>query len=225
MDLDAAIDKLYGLPRERFVAERDKLAKAQPKLAERVRKLRKPTVVAGQANQLARKRRKDVAALVEVGAKLRAAQESLDGKAMRELSRQRADLVDKLVGRMPEAATGLRELLEHAATNAADDLLAGRLVTTPETTGWGFDIAPIEPAAEPERDRERERAFEEARAADAEAQAALEAAEGELRAGVERVERLQEELAAARASRDAADAAVKRARQEAQRRARELRRF
>ncbi|MFI9388919.1 hypothetical protein ACIG5F_47555, partial [Kutzneria sp. NPDC052558] len=116
MDLDAAIDTLYGLPRERFVAEREKLAKSQPALADRIRKLRKPTVVAGQANQLARKRPQDVAALVELGAKLRAAQESLDGKAMRDLSRQRTDTVDKLVGRLPAAAAGLRELLEHAAT-------------------------------------------------------------------------------------------------------------
>jgi chromosome segregation ATPase len=227
MDLGAAVDKLYGLPRERFVAERDKLAKAQPALADRIRKLRKPTVAVWQANQLARKHRKDLAALVALGKDLRAAQEKLDGPALRTLSRQRVDALDKVVGRLPDAATGLRELLERVIVDAdaADDLLAGRLVAEPEGGGWGFDLAAPAPSPrrDTERDEQRRREHEQAQAAEAEAQQALEAAEEELRARTQRVEELQSELADARAAREEAADAVKQSRQEAQRRAKETR--
>jgi hypothetical protein len=219
MDLGAAVDKLYGLPRERFVAERDNLAKAEPALAERIRKLRKPTVAVWQANQLARKRRKDVAALVGLGKDMRAAQENLDGEALRRLSRQRTEALDKLVARLPDAAAGLRDLLERASTDpgAAEDLLAGRLTAEPAGSGWGFELAmPTATVSAPEDDRLR-RKYDEAKAADDEAQQALDAAEQELDAATRRVEELQAALTDARAARDDADAAVKRARQEAQR--------
>ena len=227
MDLDAAMDQLYGLPRERFVAERDKLAKSQPALADQVRKLRKPTVAAWQANQLARKRPKDVAALVELGEKMRVAQETLNGPELRELSRRRAALLDKLVGWLPDVVPGLRDLLERSITepSVAEDLLAGRLVTMPEGGGWGFgDAVPTStPPPKSKRDEEARRAVAEAEAAEAAAQRALEAAEDELRSRAERVERLQAELAEAREARDAATATVKQARQEAQRRTKSLR--
>ena len=247
MDLGAAVDRLYGLPRDRFVAERDKLARAQPALADRIRKLRKPTVAAGQANQLARKHKKDVAALVEVGRELRTAQERLDGPALRTLSRQRVDVLDRLVGRLPDAAPGLRELLERSSTDpeAAEDLLAGRLVTTPEGGGWGFDMAaPADTGRVAKRDKQRgsdkqrredekrrqadeqrrqeeerrRREYDEAKAAQAEAQQALDAAEDELQARTDRVEELRSELAEARAARDEAADVAKRARQQVQRR-------
>ena len=161
MDLDEAMDRLYGLPREEFTAARNKLAKSEPGLADRVSKLRKPTVAAWQANQLARTRRKDVAALVDIGRKMRAAQESLNGSELRELSGRRADALDKLVGRLPDAAADLRELLERsiAEPHAADDLLAGRLVTMPESTGWGFgDAQPVAVSTSPvDRKRAEER--------------------------------------------------------------------
>jgi DNA repair exonuclease SbcCD ATPase subunit len=224
MDLGEAVDRLYGLPRERFVAERDRLAKAEPALADRIRKLRKPTVAAWQANQLARKRRKDLAALVALGHDLRAAQEKLDGPALRTLSRQRVEALDRLVGRLPDPATGLRELLERAITDpdAAEDLLAGRLVSEPEGSGWGFELAMPAPGAEPKRDDRRRRKYEEAKAAEEEARQALVTAEEELQARTRRVTELQDELTEARAARDEAAATAKQARQEAQRRAKEV---
>jgi hypothetical protein len=230
MDLEAAVDRLYGLPRERFTAERDKIAKAEPKIADQVRKLRKPTVAAAQANQLAREHRKDVAALVDLGRRMRAAQETLDGPELRELSRRRSEVLDNLVGRVSNANPGLRDLLERSYTDpaAAEDLLAGRVVTAPEGSGWGFDAAMPMPDAvahkrDSKRDEERQRAYDEAAAADAEAQRALAAAEEELRSRSEDVDRRQAELSDARVARDDADEAVKQARQEAQRRAKALR--
>jgi len=239
VDFDAAADKLYAMPRERFIAERDKLAKAEPTLADRIRKLRKPTVAAWQANQLARTRAKDVGALVTIGEDMRAAQQALDGGELRKLSRRRAEALDKLVG--DDTTAGLRELLETAAVDAPDDLLAGRLVTAPEGGGWGFDLSAPLPTPKPKRARERDEerpkrdekrdeerkkaqaAVDEAAAAETQAQRALSEAEDGLRMWAERVELLQSELAEARGDRDAAAEDVKQAKQEAQRRAKQLR--
>lgn len=231
MDLDEAMDRLYGLPRAEFVPARDKLAKSQPALADRVRKLRKPTVAAWQANHLARTRRKDVAALVDIGRQLRAAQQSLNGPELRELSGRRAEALDKLVGRLPDAAADLRELLERsiAEPHAADDLLAGRLVTMPESTGWGFGDAPPVASTSPvdrkraEEQRRAQEAYDDAEAAEAEAQQQLDAAESELQSRTDRVQQLQNELAVARRARDEAATAAKEARQEVQRRAKDVR--
>ncbi|EWM10745.1 hypothetical protein [Kutzneria sp. 744] len=235
MDLGAAVDRLYGLPREGFTAERDKIAKAEPKIRDQVRKLRKPTVAAWQANQLARKHPREVAALVDLGHRLRAAQETLNGPELRELSRRRVEVLDKLVGFVEDASPGLRDLLERSYTDPAssDDLVAGRMVTAPEGGGWGFDPAtpfsppPRDTARDTKRDEERRRALEEAfraaEAADAEAQRALEAAEDRLRSAADEVERLQASLTDARAAREDADGAVREARREAQRRAKDLR--
>ncbi|MFC0438292.1 hypothetical protein [Kutzneria buriramensis] len=240
MDFDGAVDLLYGMPRDQFIAERDKLAKAEPTLADRIRKLRKPTVAAWEANQLARKRAEDVGALVKIGEDLRAAQQALDGQELRRLSRRRAEALDELVD--GDAAAGLRELLETAAVDAPDDLLAGRLVTAPEGGGWGFDLsAPMptpkpkraskpEPKPEPKRDLKRDEArkkaqaaVDEATAAEAEAHRALSEAEDGLRMWTERVELLQTELAEARGDRDAVAEDVKQAKREAERRGKALR--
>jgi len=169
-----------------------------------------------------------VAALVDLGRKLRAAQETLNGPELRELSRRRIEVLDKLVGRVSGASPGLRDLLERSYTDpaAAEDLLAGRVVTAPEGGGWGFGAAMPDagvPKRDAGRDKERQRAYDEAEAADAEAQRLLEAAEDELRSRAEHAERLHTELVEARAVRDDADAAVRLARQEAQRRAKALR--
>jgi hypothetical protein len=230
------MDQLYGLPREEFVAARDKLAKSQPALADRIRKLRKPTVTAWQANHLARTRSKDVAALVDIGKKMRAAQQGLHGSELRELSARRADALDRLVGRLPDAAADLRQLLERsiAEPTAAEDLLAGRLVTMPEGGGWGFGDA--QPLSNPpsdrksdgdrKRDEERRRAQQElddAEAAEAEARQELDAAEEKLRSLTERVQQLQDDLAAARQARDDAAEVARQSRQEAQRRAKDVR--
>jgi hypothetical protein len=230
MDLDTAMDRLYSLPRAEFVAERDKLAKSEPALADRIRKLRKPTVAAGQANHLARTRAKDVAALVDLGKRMRSAQETLNGPELRELSGRRADALDGLVGRLPDAATDLRQLLERAIAEpaAAEDLLAGRLVTMPEGGGWGFgDAQPMAgPPVDRKRDEERrqaQQAYDDAEAAEAEARQDLDAAEEELRALTERVQQIQADLTAARQARDDAAEAAKEARQVAQRRAKDVR--
>jgi len=69
MDLEGEIDRLYGLDRDAFVAERDAAAKrlrreGDREGAERLRALRKPTVAAWAVNRLARDRPQDVGNLL-----------------------------------------------------------------------------------------------------------------------------------------------------------------
>nr|MBA2626066.1 hypothetical protein [Acidimicrobiia bacterium] len=78
--LDAAVDELYELDPAAFVPARDALAKrlvaeGEPAEAKEVRARRRPTLVAWAANQLVRRDRAAVEALLAAGNRLRAAQE------------------------------------------------------------------------------------------------------------------------------------------------------
>src|SRR5918997_3683747 len=82
MDLEADIDRLYGLPLDEFVRERDELARrlnrdGDREAAARVKALRKPTVGAWALNQAVRRRRAETQELLETGERLRAAHEQL----------------------------------------------------------------------------------------------------------------------------------------------------
>ena len=84
MTLDEALDHLYGVDPEAFVAERKRLARelkdaGDAASADAVAKTRKPTVAAWALNQLARKQRRDVDLLLDAGHRLRQAQEGVVG--------------------------------------------------------------------------------------------------------------------------------------------------
>ncbi|WP_457948364.1 hypothetical protein ACTAQI_20510 [Pseudarthrobacter sp. alpha12b] len=95
-------DRLYAGPLDGFVAARAAAAReaaGQDKdLAAAVRGLPKPSVAAWALNMLARHRPDVPAQLGELGVRMRAAQDSLDAAALRELGRERrtllADAVD-----------------------------------------------------------------------------------------------------------------------------------
>jgi len=103
---DAALadiaDRLYAGPLDDFVAARTTAAKEVARqdkgLAATVRGLPKPSVAAWALNMLARTRPDVLDGLSDLGARMRAAQESLDAPALRELGRERrtmlADAVD-----------------------------------------------------------------------------------------------------------------------------------
>lgn len=79
MDLDEALNELYDAAPEEFVAERKRLAKhlkdaGRADDADRLSKLRKPTVAAWALNRLARDQRRDVDLLLDSGHRLRQAQ-------------------------------------------------------------------------------------------------------------------------------------------------------
>ncbi len=167
--LDAAIETLYGLAPEDFLARRTALAAAaksakDTELAKAIGALRKPSVAAWAVNLLARERDDLMDELVELAARLRAAQERLDGPALVELGRERSTLVDRLVaatvdvvaaagGKLTSAAaqtagtTFVAALADPGATAA---VTSGRLTRALEYAGFG-DVDLHEATARPLR--------------------------------------------------------------------------
>ena len=159
---DADVDRLYGLPLERFVAERDALAKAlradgRREDAAAVKALAKPSVAAWAVNQAVRARPAEARALWDAGDALARAQEDLlagrgDARALRDAARgeqaARGALVDAARGLLNEAGRGLGEdALEradatlHAAAvdqAARADVAAGRAAQERRHAGLGL---------------------------------------------------------------------------------------
>jgi len=123
VDLDAELDRLYGLPLEEFTKARNDLAARLKKAGEaeaaaEVKALAKPSVPAWAVNQLARTRKRDVRALLD------AAESARSGKAksLREALDEQRDALQRLTD---EA----RELLE-AARGSAPDAMVQRIAST-----------------------------------------------------------------------------------------------
>jgi hypothetical protein len=129
-NLERELDTLYALPLEQFTKARNdltaRLRKAhQADAAALVRALKKPTAAAWSANHLAREEPKQVAALLEAGARLRELQQqALAGKA-------RADDVTDAATIEREAVrtllTSARRLLGDRATQPLLDKLSRTL--------------------------------------------------------------------------------------------------
>ncbi len=165
-DVEDAADELYGLPPDHFVPRRTELVKAARAAKDRdaataIGALRKPSLGAWLANVLARESPDEVAALEELGASMRTAQEELSGDALRTLTRQRRELVGALVARARRLARAdgvgvgdsvARDLENTIAAALADDgaaraFAAGRLTTALEP-GVGF-TGGVEPSRRP----------------------------------------------------------------------------
>jgi hypothetical protein len=178
-DLDAALAALYQLPLEQFVATRDQLARRLRAAGDRdsarqVAGLRRPSVSAWAANQLAHAAPNAVAELLEVGAALRQAQqEALAGQpgAARQLRTATAHL-RAAITRLSSRAETLLVRAGHAASDATLARLAatlqaaatgdeatraalaqGRLLGDLDPAGFGLEVvpAPAEPAAPTEQ--------------------------------------------------------------------------
>jgi hypothetical protein len=173
-DLDAALATLYRLPLEQFVATRDQLARrlraaGDRATARQIAGLRRPTVSAWAANQLADAAPNAVAELLEVGAALRQAQqEAVAGQpgAARQLRTASAHLraaitrlstrAERLLVRAGHAASDatlsrLAATLQAAATGdeaTRAALAQGRLPGDLDPAGFGLDLAtdPAKPA-------------------------------------------------------------------------------
>lgn len=121
MDLAAALDELYGVAPSDFVAVRGRLvaeAKASdPELAAELKGLRKPTVVAWLLNRVAREEADVVAALLDLGERMRSAQAKGDGAALAAARPERHEAIDGLVG----AARGVAETTGTSFGAAAQD--------------------------------------------------------------------------------------------------------
>ncbi|SFA73855.1 hypothetical protein SAMN05216266_101148 [Amycolatopsis marina] len=149
MKFESVADELYGAAREEFIALRDERAAeakaaGRQQLATKIRGLRKPTTAAWLANQLARQRAAEIGRLEQLGEALRRAHTELAGEELRNLSRQRHELIEALtdearaVGRelgtpvSDAVAQELAETLETALGDpgAARTLAQGRLTSS-----------------------------------------------------------------------------------------------
>ncbi|MEU2348655.1 hypothetical protein [Modestobacter sp. NPDC049651] len=221
MELDEVADELYAVPPEEFVpartAARDRArAEGDKELAAQVAALPKPSTAAWVCNLLVRRQHDEIAQLVGLGELLRQAQANLSGDQLKELGRQRSQVVAALTRQARSLAhqeghdvsTSIAEQVEGTLRAAVADpdagaaLLAGRLTGALSYTGLGpVDLsgavapsAPARPAPPPQR----------AGRAAGEAQA-VRRAEDEERRRREEAERRRRELAQAR--QDAEEAA------------------
>jgi hypothetical protein len=171
MELDAEIDRLYGLPLDEFVRERDELARRLGREgtgdeAARVKALRKPTVGAWALNQAVRRRRVETDALLATGRRLRAAHEDLmaggDPAVLREtmeeersLTTALADCAEAIASETGKSGPALRDRVRatlHAAAveeEAREELATGRFVREREAVGLGLVGAPDSSTAAP----------------------------------------------------------------------------
>jgi hypothetical protein len=152
-------DKLYGLPLEDFVAQRDALAKrlradGRRGEADEVKALRKPPAVVWAVNQLMRTQRKAARALVDAAD--RAAKHPGDRDALRahhdaldQLTSAGAGLLSgKGRGLSDDALLRVRSAL-HAASLDRDkheEFIAGRLSEEPAPAGFGAITGMPKPA-------------------------------------------------------------------------------
>jgi hypothetical protein len=136
--LREAADELYSGALEEFVERRSALAArareaGDKQTAKQIVALRKPTRSAWVLNQLARTAPDAASQLADLGAEFRAAQESLDGAAIRELSVRRRKLIDALtrqafaVAGQPTAASLAEEVTATLGAALADPQIAGQL--------------------------------------------------------------------------------------------------
>jgi hypothetical protein len=156
VDVDAVADELYGLALEDFIAARTaavKQARAEGdrSLADLIGSLRKPTVAAWLTNQLVRSQRDEMGLLLDLGRELRDVMGDVDATELRELTKQRYQLVSALVqqartlarrrGRpaSDDVAQAVRATLEATLSDeeSATLVAAGRLVDALQVSGFG----------------------------------------------------------------------------------------
>jgi hypothetical protein len=161
-----AAERLYGVPPEEFVPDRDELVAAAKETGDKdaakaIGRLRRPTQAAWLANLLARERSEQLDALLDLADELAGAQRSLDGPALRALSSQRQKLVNAMAreARRLAAAEGhrvtepverdLRGILDAALADpaVADEVRSGRLTRTVSFSGFGPELGSVDRSA------------------------------------------------------------------------------
>ena len=156
-DLLDIADELYGLPLADFTPARDAKAKELKgtDLAAPVKALKKPTMAAWVVNMLVRHETEQVDQVLAVGAALRDAAQSLDGKELRELTKQRRQLTAAVTTRARGVAGSLGTKVTQAVADQVESTLtaamldpdcarglrSGLLVTHLTSTGLGESAA------------------------------------------------------------------------------------
>jgi hypothetical protein len=224
------LDELYGAPLSDFVSARNELARrlraeGKKEEADEVAALKKPAVAVWVVNQLARRQRRDVDRLLDVGHRLRAAHGETDPEkarkafdsareaereALARLTKAIADLLEEEQGTASQAMFDrvVATLRAAAVTEEGRELLArGRL--TEELTTTGFELAAgLTPKSPSPRVRRPKGDVAAARSA-------LDEAKARQRDAERRVRDAESDVADARRALESAEAAVEKARAEA----------
>jgi hypothetical protein len=119
-------DRLYGLPLDAFTSERNKLAarlrkEGKKEEAEQVKALKKPTVAAWAANQLARKERMRIRALTQAAEQVRKAQAKVLEGGRPQLLKEADDRLSSVTADLRETAGALLTQAGHPASEALLD--------------------------------------------------------------------------------------------------------
>ena len=164
VDRAAEAVRLYGLPLDEFIAERDATAKRlradDREAAAAIRKLRKPSAAAAAINRAVRADPDAAAKLLEAGERLEAAQSAaISGSAgdLREAAAEQGDAVERLMETVADELGGrgaiadrARETLRAIAADPGlrEQFAAGTLVREAEAVGFGVDaLAALRPGA------------------------------------------------------------------------------
>jgi hypothetical protein len=212
------LDALYHGPLEEFTAARNELAKSlrsegEAEAANWVKGLRKPTRAAWLVNQLATRKAADVKKLLEIGDRLRAAQEemlagSTDRTKLREAASREQQTIDSLLGTAEaigrehgvgdQILTRVGETLQAAAGDpgVAEAIRLGRLDREQRAASIGL-VGPATPAAPARKRDAKDREAAERRERQARAKQ-RKAAERELAAAEKSLERERAKLETAR---------------------------
>jgi hypothetical protein len=133
VDLTDAADELYGLRPDEFVARRNELA-AEAKaagdrdLSARIKKLAKPVAAAWTVNMLVRHEADQVDQVLDLGAALREAQESMAADQLRELGRQRRQLTAAVTRQARHLAAELGQPIGDPVADQVQDTLHAAMV-------------------------------------------------------------------------------------------------
>ncbi|WP_369170067.1 hypothetical protein AB5J49_20525 [Streptomyces sp. R28] len=141
MDLDTVADELYGLRPEEFIAARATRAAAartagDRALAERITKLRRPSLSAWASNLLVRAHHSEVEPLLRLGEGLRQAHRDLDGVQLRELSRRQRVLINALSRQAGQLAAAAGHPISEAAQHEVEDTLRAALADPDAAQEW-----------------------------------------------------------------------------------------
>lgn len=131
-DIDEAVDRLYALPPDQFIASRDAAAAAakasgETKLAADIKRLRKPTVSAWAVNLLSRRAGDTLKALIELGPRLGKAQRLGRRDELRSLAEARHGYVTALVAAAGAALAEHGQTMSSAIALDVESTLAGAL--------------------------------------------------------------------------------------------------
>jgi hypothetical protein len=131
-DLERELDDLYGGPLELFTSARNDLARrlrkaGQSEAAERIRALKKPSVPVWTVNQLARRHRKEVDALLAAGERMRRAQEKVFGGSGAEVLREATAAEREAIRRLTQRAQAVLREEGRSASHAVLERIASTL--------------------------------------------------------------------------------------------------